>query len=123
MALKIDKADKVFSQYVRLRDKKCLRCHSEVRINEKGLPVSHNASHYWGRAKETTRFDPENVDCLCYPCHVIWGSTDRKAYEMFKIKQLGTAGYKRLMLRANLTGKKDRKMAYIVAKELLKTVK
>ena len=38
--IKIDKADKVFSQYIRLRDKRCMRCGSAVQFNEKGLPIS-----------------------------------------------------------------------------------
>lgn len=119
MKIKIDKADKVFSQYIRLRDKKCMRCHSPVQINNKGLPISHQASHYYGRGKENTRFDPENVDTLCMGCHMIWGSEDRETYREFKIRQLGVGGFNALRLRSNLYKKKDREMDYLIARKLL----
>ena len=57
--IKRDKADVVFSQYIRLRDMECKRCHSPVQVNDKGLPVTHQASHFQGRKKESTRFDEE----------------------------------------------------------------
>lgn len=122
MKIRIDKADQAFSQYVRLRDMECRRCHSPVRLNDKGLPVSHTMSHYFGRAKESVRFDPENGDTLCMPCHRIWASDDRETYREFKIKQLGQKGYDALCIRANNYAKKDRKMAYLVCKQLLKEV-
>lgn len=118
--IKIDQADKVFSQYIRVRDRRCVRCSSPVQFNDKGLPVSHQASHFFGRGKESTRFDPENVDTLCYPCHVRWGSTEREDYRQFKINQLGEKGFDDLLLRSNSYQKKDRKMALLVSKELLK---
>ena len=119
----IDKADKVFSQYVRLRDGKCQRCHSLVQVNlNTGLPSSHHASHFFGRGKESTRFDPENVDCLCYPCHRLWGGDEREEYLRFKIKQLGRKKFDLLHARSTFTVKKDRKMSLIQAKLLLKEV-
>ncbi len=68
--IKRDKADTVFSQYIRLRDMECRRCHSPVQLNDKGMPVSHQASHYMGRGKENTRFNELNVDTLCGGCHM-----------------------------------------------------
>lgn len=118
--IKLDRADKVFSQYIRLRDKKCLRCHSRVEFNIKGMPITHQASHYFGRGKESTRFDEENVDTLCFMCHRVWGSDDREAYRNFKIKQLGKKGYEALMMRAYTIQKKDREMAYLYWKKRLK---
>ena len=123
MQIKLDAADIEFSKYIRLRDKRCLRCGSQVKINPRGLPISHQASHYFGRGKESTRFDPENVDCLCYGCHRYWGSVDRESYREFKIKHLGQNKFKLLTLRANQTVKKDRKLSLIKASELLKTVR
>lgn len=118
MRIKIDKADVTFSHYIRLRDKMCKRCFSPVRLNDKGLPVSHTASHYFGRGKENTRFDPENVDTLCLPCHVKWGSEDREDYRNFKIKQLGEQGFKNLCIRAEMYKKKDRQGSYLYSKKL-----
>jgi 5-methylcytosine-specific restriction endonuclease McrA len=120
MKIKIDKADRVWSQYIRLRDGKCQRCGSLVRVNlETGLPNSHHCSHFWGRGKESTRFDPDNLDCLCYPCHNLWEKEERPKYIAFKKKQLGQKGYDALDLRAHTTQKRDRKMAYITGKKLL----
>ena len=109
--MKLDPADKAFSMFIRLRDRQCMRCYSPVSFNAKGLPVTHQASHFFGRARESTRFDESNVDTLCGACHRIWGSDDREGYRVFKIKQLGQQGYDLLQLRANTVDKSiDRKM-------------
>lgn len=122
MRIKIDPADKVFSQYIRLRDKRCMRCGSRVEINEKGLPISHQNSHYFSRGRENTRFEPLNCDTLCMACHMIWGGDDKEGYRNFKIKQLGLEGFKKLDVQAHTPKKKDRKMSLMIAKELLKSV-
>lgn len=122
MRIKLDPADRVFSQYIRKRDGKCLRCGSIVQFNDKGLPITHQNSHYYGRGKESTRFDPENCDTLCHGCHQYWGSTYREDYRNFKIEQLGKARFDALTLRANSYKKKDRKMALIEAKALLESL-
>lgn len=120
----LDPADKVFSQYIRLRDGECVRCHSLVEFNSKGLPVSHQASHYISRGKESTRFDESNVDCLCHGCHQYWGSADKEGYRNFKLAQLGMQEFNLLQMRGYTTQKKDRKLALIYwrarLKELLK---
>lgn len=120
MQIKIDKADAEFSKYIRERDGKCMRCGSPVRYNDKGDPVSHQCSHYFGRRKESTRYDPENCDTLCHGCHQQWGSTDRESYRAFKIKQLGQYGFDRLLLRSNTHQKKDRKMSLLKSQALRK---
>lgn len=105
--IKIDKADKAFSLYVReSQDWTCQRCGS------KGETLAN--SHYFGRSNEATRFAPENCDVLCYGCHQFWGSTDREAYREFKIKQLGENGFKKLIILANSYKKKDRRMSAMV---------
>ena len=121
MKIKLCPADIVFSQYIRLRDKRCVRCGKPVKFNAEGLPISHEASHYFGRGNESTRFDPENVDTLCkLSCHEIWSSKDREEYRKFKIKQLGEIEFNALILRSHLTQKKDREMALIVARVWLR---
>ena len=123
MKIKICPADAAFSQYIRLRDGCCCRCGSGIQLNDKGLPISHQASHYFGRGRENTRFDPENVDCLCGACHRLWGSDDREAYREFKVRQLGGTGFENLRLRSNMTLKKDRWAALLIARQLLKELK
>ena len=122
MKIKIDPADAMMSKYVRLRDKKCVRCQSPVTINEAGMPVSQTNSHYFGRAREGTRFEPDNCDTLCLVSHQQWGSADKEGYRNFKIKQLGEERFTTLTIQANTYAKKDRKMALLIAKELLKSV-
>lgn len=121
--IRIDKADKVFSQAIRCRDRKCMRCGSPVKFNSKGLPVSHQASHYFGRGQESTRFELNDVDTLCMACHRYWGSDHREDYRNFKIKQLGQKGFDLLILQSKSPKKKDREMSLIIAKELLKKYK
>jgi len=123
MKIRLDLADKEFSRYIRLRDKKCVRCHRLGENNIEGEPINGlQCSHYFGRSKESTRFDEQNCDSLCFGCHQYWGSTDREAYREFKIKQLGENGFKILTLRANLYKKKDRAMSLLIIKELIKNL-
>lgn len=118
---KIDKADAVFSDYIRLRDRRCVRCKrpGEPRSSD-GLPVKGlQCSHYFGRRKESTRFDPQNCDALCGPCHSRWEATDREDYRDFKINQLGADGFALLRLKSNQRCKKDRAGSLLWAKSLL----
>lgn len=116
MGLKIDSADKAFSLYIRTRDNwSCVRCGRRYEPPTSAL----HCSHYFGRGRENTRFDPENCDSLCYGCHQHWGSADKEGYRQFKINQLGQAGFDLLTLRANQYAKKDRAMSLIVARALL----
>lgn len=101
----------------------CVRCYSLVIINLKtNLPVSHQASHFYSRGKESTRFNPENVDTLCFACHRLWGGDKRDEYRQFKLKQLGEKRFNDLTLSSNLRCKKDRKAALLLARGLLKTL-
>jgi len=123
MRIQIDAADKVFSKYIRLRDGCCVRCYSPVRYNDNGDPISHQASHFWGRRKESVRFDPQNVDTLCTGCHQSWGGDKRKEYEEFKIGQMGQREFDKLKLIAHTPGKKDRKMQKIIWGKMYKELK
>ena len=119
MKVVIDKADKVFSDYIRTRDNwTCVRCkrHDPVTTEQKS---ALQCSHYFGRARESVRFNEQNADCLCMGCHQFWGSTNREDYRAFKIKQLGQRDFDLLTIEANSYAKKDRKLAYIYWKERL----
>lgn len=105
--VKIDPADKVFSQYIRLRDKECRRCHSQVEFNARGLPVSHQASHFQGRGKENTRFDLENVDTLCPGCHQYFTANPGEHYQ-WQVKEKGQEMVDAIILASNMYVKKDR---------------
>lgn len=105
--IKIDPADKLFSQWIRLRDKKCLRCNSLVLFNTKGLPITHQASHFQGRKKEATRFDPENVVTLCTGCHMYFTAHPAEHYA-WQVARLGEEAVQALVIRSNSYQKKDR---------------
>lgn len=111
MKIKIDKADKVFSLYIRERDNwQCQRCRRMYNREDAG---SLHASHFWSRRHESTRFDPDNIDSLCFGCHNLWESDKQGDYRDLKIKQLGEKGYRDLEIRYNMTTKKDRKLMLI----------
>lgn len=118
MNIKIYREDQLMSEYVRKRDRVCVRCGSRVEFNGE-KPVSHQNSHYWSRGNWSTRFDPLNCDTLCFACHRRWGGDYRREYEAFKIKQLGKSAYNKLEVRAHSTVKKDRKLALLMVKALL----
>jgi len=116
MRIKIDEADRVFSRYIRTRDKwTCQRCGRQY---EEGSPGLH-ASHFHGRGKENTRFDPDNVDSIDFGCHNYFHANPLE-YVKWKKKQLGDKKFKMMEIRANTLCKKDRKLSLIIAKKLLK---
>lgn len=115
MRIKIDKADTAFALYIKeLGDWRCKRCGTQYDRDERN---SLQNSHYFSRGFESTRFDPDNCDPLCYGCHQYWGSGDKEGYREYIIHKLGEDGFKRLKIRALVTKvKKDRKMSYITWK-------
>lgn len=118
--LKIDKADRAFSLYIRTRDNwTCVRC-GRYDPNTEHEKSSMQCSHFYGRRKESVRFDEDNADCLDFGCHQIWGSDDRESYRAFKIKQLGQRRFDALMIKANTPQRKDRKLAFIYWNERFK---
>lgn len=108
---KIDTADRWFALFIKERDGwECQSCHKQLEHDPGRL---HN-SHYWGRGRESTRFDPENCDALCFYCHDTWEGEKQGDYKHFKEKQLGQARYTQLMARAYTPGKRDRKAQLII---------
>lgn len=66
MPIKIRPSDTMFSWWVRCRDNwTCKRCFTKYTPPTQAL----HCSHFQGRGKENTRFDPDNADALCYGCH------------------------------------------------------
>jgi hypothetical protein len=115
------KTDKLFRQFIRRRDNyTCQRCgRVYLEDNCRNLCVSH----YWGRGRENTRFDPENCIALCHlPCHELkWGHGDgRGEYMSFMLKRLGQKGYDLLELRANTCKKRDDYLDELYLRQLLK---
>src|SRR5215831_19212231 len=112
--IKRDRADHYFSLFIRYRDN--WQCQFCLKVFE---PVAANlhASHFYSRGRESTRFDPVNVDAICSFDHENLGKNPAE-YAAWKLKQLGRQRYDALMVRANLHCKRDRKLAAIAAKQL-----
>lgn len=105
MRIKIDEADRLFSLWIRTRDKwTCQRCHKIFTPPTSGL----HCSHFFGRGKENTRYEPLNATALCYGCHAFLGSHPAEHYS-FQLERLGQATVDKLRLASNAYCKKDRK--------------
>ena len=64
----IKKVDKVFSQYIRLRDSingqcQCITCYKIFPIEEV------DAGHFMPRSRKATRYNEENVNAQCHSCN------------------------------------------------------
>lgn len=114
--IKIDAADKAFSLYIRTRDNwTCKRCGTPYTPPTSAL----HCSHFQGRGKEATRFDPENADALCYGCHRYFTSHPGEHYN-WQVKQKGQNTVDGIILRSNQYKKKDRKMEKLIWEQAVK---
>ena len=96
--MKRDKHDKCMSFLVRERAEwRCERCN-------KYFPEGHRGglkcSHYYGRARKSTRWFPDNLTSLCTGCHFYFGGA-RDEYTSFLRKELGEVLFDDLVLRGN----------------------
>ena len=102
--IKRDKADEYFSLYIRTRDKwTCQRCHRTYTPPTSAL----HCSHFQGRGKEATRFEPLNADALCYGCHQYFTSHPGEHY-LWQVERKGQNIVDRIILASNTYKKKDR---------------
>jgi hypothetical protein len=117
--IKIDQADRLFSIWIRLRDGACKRCYSPVRYNANDLPVSHENSHFKGRGREATRFEPMNCDTMCAGCHSYLGSNPYEHLQ-WHIATKGQKMVDKIVLLSNTYKKKDRKLEAMYWRQQLK---
>ena len=103
--MKRSKWDKVFSDAVRTRDKcSCQRCN---KYYPSGKRQGLHCSHFYGRAKYSTRFDFDNAEALCYGCHQYLGSNPEE-HRKHKMIKIGKSTFQKLTLRSNnRASKKD----------------
>jgi hypothetical protein len=84
-------ADTKFSEEIRKRDGKCLRCNGTENLQ---------CSHFWSRQHSSTRFDFKNCITLCYSCHYGnakgWEYDQPGGYRDFMIKRLGEEDFIKL---------------------------
>lgn len=70
MKIRTDKCDAVFSKLIRLRDGyTCQRCKRYF-VDGHGL----QASHFYSRRHQATRYDPDNCCAHCFACHQYLGA-------------------------------------------------
>ena len=117
--IKIDKADRAFSEYIRTRDHwTCQRCGKRYEPPTTSL----QCSHFQGRGKESTRFDEENADAMCAGCHMYF-TTYPAEHVAWQVNRKGQQTVDLIVLRSNQYMKKDRQLAYIYWRERLKELK
>lgn len=114
---KIDPADKAFSLYIRTRANwTCERCGKYYAPPTSSL----HCSHFIGRAKENTRFDPDNASAHCFHCHQYFTSHPWEHKE-WKLNQIGQKKMDELIFKSNLYHKKDRASELIYWRQKLKS--
>jgi len=90
--MKRSPADIAFSLYIRTRAGfTCEYCGNNWR--------QMHTSHFHGRKKASTRFDEENVACLCSTCHGEFHTHPNIHTDWMK-KRLGSERYELLNIRA-----------------------
>lgn len=104
MSSLVAKLDKVFSQYIRLRDAMpsgVFRCISCGRI----LPIGKaDNGHYFSRRHMSTRFDEDNCNAECSYCNR-FNAEHLDGYRENLIKKIGLQRFQLLSVRANETKK------------------
>jgi hypothetical protein len=119
--VKLRPVDTLYTKYIRLlynyTCQKCGRYYpSDGNLRNLGV------SHFFGRAKESTRFDDDNVTLLCnMPCHQEWEHQKKEGeYKDYMLKRLGQQGFDLLELKSNQTGGKDDAMNKIIINQKIK---
>jgi hypothetical protein len=113
LKIRRDKLDTLFSIFIRLRaGGKCEYCG--------GASDRLECSHFHGRRKIATRFDPDNAAGLCFSCHSYLGEHPNK-HAAFFITRLGSERYEALNIRAEIVKVKiDREALEAELKEKIK---
>lgn len=118
--IKIDVADKLFSEYIRERDNwTCQRCRKQYDKSISTHRMALHCSHFQGRGKESTRFEPLNADALCYGCHQYFTSHPGE-HLAWQVQRKGQSIVDRIILQSNTYKKKDRKLERMYWKQKLK---
>lgn len=118
--VKIRRTDTLFSNFIRDKDQWiCQRCKTPYDKHSTSDRQGLHCSHFYGRGREGTRFEPDNCISLCMACHLRWGHGDeRDEYKAFMLRKLGESRFQSLMVQAYQYKKRDDKMDLIVIKAL-----
>ncbi len=123
--IKLRPTDTKFSLYIRAKRRWTCEYCKRICRDWTGETIFYKleASHYFGRKHENTRFDEENVRVLCFLCHKDLGGytkAENGEYDLWIKRLLGEQGYKKLMLRAFTYKKQDDKMDMLIINQLIK---
>ncbi len=117
--MKINPLDKLFSEYVRklavLSRGGCERCLTPYEWKRL------QCSHFWGRAKRSTRYLETNAAGLCYGCHRYFTSHPAEHAAWF-LNRLGQARYDILDYTAHKPQKIDESAIALYLKAQLNSV-
>lgn len=121
-AVKLRPSDKVFSEYIRTRDNwTCQRCGKEYNPLVPTDRMALHCSHFQGRGKENTRFEPLNCDALCYGCHRYFTAQPGEHRE-WQVKRKGVEVVDALVLQSNQYKKRNDKAEKLIWMEALKAL-
>ena len=113
MKVRRDKLDRVFSEYIRTRDRwTCQVCFRYFPPDEKG---KLQCSHFHSRRKQSVRFDESNACSKCFSCHQRLGENPLE-FAAFIEARLGKRETELLNVRANQIvkrSKKDKEALYL----------
>ena len=113
MKIRITTLDKLFSHYIKLRDKWCQRC---------GGSGGLQTAHFHSRRKRSVRYDPDNLCLLCFGCHIYLDGNPLEKIEFFKQK-LGQESFDMLNSRARIPARYiDKNAITLYLKEQLKNL-
>ncbi len=114
MKIKIDKLDKLVSEYVRKRSKGyCERCGKHY--GWKGL----QASHFHPRRKRSVRYDADNMVALDFGCHQYFHENHNEFEEWF-INYIGQKDFEMLEGRMRDMTKPDIELLTIYYQNAIK---
>jgi len=110
--------DKITSQIVRLRDKRCVICGMPCEYNDRGDPVTNDCGHFLGRKVDATRWDLRNTNCQCRSCN--WKHNDNPMpYTYYMINKYG----REVLLELENLYKEHRKITVPELREMLREYK
>lgn len=105
MKIRIDKLDKIFSELIRRRA--ILNTGGCEYCGKKEIWRDLQCSHFIGRRKRNTRYDPDNACGVDFSCHIYLGEHPYEHTEFFK-KRLGSEKLEELIIKGNKIAKLDR---------------
>lgn len=119
MKIKIDPLDRLFSEFIR---KRAVLTAGGCEYCGKKLPWKRlDCSHFIGRRKRSTRWDPDNACGLCRTCHFYLGEHPYEHTKFFE-KRLGSERLEQLIIKSNTIVKPDREKIELTLKEALRTL-